>query len=124
MAPTASDNAHADRSARADAEAEAAATEARRRQARARTQEQPQGSAQRHAPPPREADSRWSSNDPYVVLGVPPGADPATIRSAFTTLVSQYHPDKVARLAPEFQQLADERMKAINAAYARVRTDR
>ena len=29
-----------------------------------------------------------------------------------------YHPDKVAGLAPEFQALADTRMKEINAAYA------
>jgi curved DNA-binding protein CbpA len=28
-----------------------------------------------------------------------------------------YHPDKVAGLAPEFQVLAEKRMKEINAAY-------
>jgi DnaJ-class molecular chaperone len=28
-----------------------------------------------------------------------------------------YHPDKVVGLAPEFQALADKRMKEINAAY-------
>jgi DnaJ-class molecular chaperone len=28
-----------------------------------------------------------------------------------------YHPDKVAGMAPEFQALADTKMKEINAAY-------
>ena len=28
-----------------------------------------------------------------------------------------YHPDKVANLAPEFRDLAEQRMKEINAAY-------
>jgi preprotein translocase subunit Sec63 len=28
-----------------------------------------------------------------------------------------YHPDKVASLAPEFQALAEQRMKEINAAF-------
>jgi DnaJ-domain-containing protein 1 len=32
-----------------------------------------------------------------------------------------YHPDKVAGLAPEFQALADRRMKEINAAYEAVK---
>jgi preprotein translocase subunit Sec63 len=29
-----------------------------------------------------------------------------------------YHPDKVASLAAEFRELAEQRMKEINAAYA------
>jgi DnaJ-domain-containing protein 1 len=29
-----------------------------------------------------------------------------------------YHPDKVAGLGPEFGELAERRMKEINAAYA------
>jgi DnaJ-domain-containing protein 1 len=28
-----------------------------------------------------------------------------------------YHPDKVATLAPEFQELAERRMKEINSAF-------
>jgi preprotein translocase subunit Sec63 len=32
-------------------------------------------------------------------------------------LAQQYHPDKVAALAPEIRELAEKRMKAINAAY-------
>jgi len=97
--------------ARAAAEAEAAATEARRR--RARSQERPRAAG--------NADARWASADPHVILGVRPGSDSSTIRNAYMELTRQYHPDKVARLAPEFQQLAEERMKTINSAYSRLR---
>jgi DnaJ-domain-containing protein 1 len=33
-------------------------------------------------------------------------------------MAQMYHPDKVASLAPEFQALAEQRMKEINAAYS------
>ena len=41
--------------------------------------------------------------------------------SAYRKLVQQYHPDKVANLAPEFRELAERRMKEINAAYQRLK---
>jgi DnaJ-class molecular chaperone len=44
-------------------------------------------------------------------------ASEAEISAAYRRLAQMYHPDKVAGLAPEFQALADERMKEINAAY-------
>lgn len=56
----------------------------------------------------------------YEVLGVPPGSDTATVRAAYIKLVKQYHPDKVAHLAPEFRALAEERTKEINAAYGKL----
>jgi hypothetical protein len=50
------------------------------------------------------------------VLGVAPGATAEEIGKAYHRLAQQYHPDKVADLAPEFQRLADQRMKEINQA--------
>ena len=102
---------------RAAAEADTAAAEARRRQA----QEQERTQARERSRGAGGADARWSSRDPHVILGVPPGADPSTVRSAYTELARQYHPDKVAHLAPEFRVLAEERMKEINSAYAQLR---
>ncbi len=63
-----------------------------------------------------------SANDPYVVLGVAPGATPAEVRAAYRTLVKTYHPDKhhAAGTPPEFLRVAEARMAAINAAYAAV----
>ena len=51
------------------------------------------------------------------LLGVAPGAAAEEIASAYRKLAPLYHPDKVAGMATEFQLLADQRMKEINAAY-------
>lgn len=48
------------------------------------------------------------------------GSDQVTdfeISAAYRHLAQMYRPDKVVGLAPEFQVLADTRMKEINAAY-------
>ena len=39
------------------------------------------------------------------------------VKSAYRRLIAQYHPDKVATLAPEFRALAEEKSKELNAAY-------
>ena len=50
---------------------------------------------------------------------------PATqrrMRSAlsYKKLAQMYHPDKVAGLAPEYYEIAETKMKDINAAYAQI----
>lgn len=59
------------------------------------------------------------SRDPFVVLGVEPGASQATIKAAWRRLAREHHPDlatdEVAR------RRADRRMAEINAAYEAVR---
>jgi hypothetical protein len=54
---------------------------------------------------------------PYEILDLPRDADADSIRLAYRKMAKLYHPDKVASLAPEFQQLAELKMKEINAAY-------
>jgi preprotein translocase subunit Sec63 len=51
------------------------------------------------------------------VLGIAPGTSKEEARKAFRTLVAQYHPDKVAHLAPEFQELAERKTRAILEAW-------
>jgi hypothetical protein len=51
------------------------------------------------------------------ILNLGPVADRETIRIAYREMAKLYHPDKVASLAPEFRELAEIRMKEINAAY-------
>ena len=58
-----------------------------------------------------------AAEDPYKILNVPPSATREEIRSAYKELAQMYHPDKVESLAPEYSQIADQKMKAINAAY-------
>ncbi len=67
---------------------------------------------QRQTSQARENDTHY-----YAVLGLEPGADMATIKKSYRQLSMKYHPDKVSHLGEEFQQVAEEKMKEINAAY-------
>lgn len=53
-----------------------------------------------------------------AVLGVEPDADLLEIRSQYLDLVKKYHPDRVQHLGPEFQEMAEQKLKEINEAYA------
>lgn len=61
--------------------------------------------------------SPMGSRSPYEVLEVSPGATTEEVRAAYRRKVQQYHPDKVAELGPEIREVAERRMKEINAAY-------
>jgi len=61
-------------------------------------------------------------DDPYAVLGIPPGSDPQDVKRAWRRLVSEHHPDRLhARGLPaDLIRVATERVAAINAAYASI----
>lgn len=52
----------------------------------------------------------------FDVLGVSPSASPDEVRTAYLTLVKAHHPDRFAA-DPDRALWAEERLKAINAAY-------
>ena len=56
--------------------------------------------------------------DPYALLGLPPGASFEEARAARNALLQQYHPDKVAGLGPKLREVAESETKRINAAFA------
>lgn len=64
--------------------------------------------------------------DPYKVLGVSPADDFSTIRRRYRGLVREHHPDRLfsSGLPQEFQVIANERMAALNAAYAEIEKER
>ncbi|MGH6879103.1 MAG: TerB family tellurite resistance protein [Rhizomicrobium sp.] len=64
--------------------------------------------------------------DPYVVLGVEHNASEEEIKRTYRLLVRENHPDSLmARGVPEeFLRLANEKLAAINAAYAKVMQER
>jgi DnaJ domain len=70
------------------------------------------------APPPPPA-----RQDPWKVLGIAPGTSKEEARRAFRALVAQYHPDKVAHLAPEFQELAERKTRALLEAWEQLEKD-
>ncbi|UWZ85143.1 restriction endonuclease [Occallatibacter riparius] len=58
------------------------------------------------------------SFDPYRILGIRRGASREEIRAAYRREMSNYHPDKVAHLGKELQDLAKVKAQAINRAYS------
>ena len=65
----------------------------------------------------RPFGSRINTRSPYEILGVTPKSTRDEIKKKYRALVHQYHPDKVAHLAVEFREVAEKRIRDINAAY-------
>ena len=63
-----------------------------------------------------------AEDDPFMILGVPPGASLPEVRAAWRGLVKEHHPDRhMAHGTPaEFIRVAEDRMAAINNAYHRI----
>lgn len=58
-----------------------------------------------------------SDPDPLAVLGLAPGASPEQVKRCYLALVKQWHPDRFAN-DPGQLKLAEEKLRAINVAYA------
>lgn len=56
-------------------------------------------------------------NDQYSILGLDPPCSLDQIKAAYRQCMKECHPDKFTNEAAEFRQWAEERAKAINAAY-------
>jgi len=65
------------------------------------------------------------AGDPYAVLGLLPGASMEEVRHAWRRTAAENHPDRMLQRGapPEFVEIAREKTAAINAAYARIRTE-
>lgn len=63
------------------------------------------------------------TKDPWTVLGIERGTPKDEARKAFRTLIAQYHPDKVAHLAPEFHALAERKTREILDAWEALERD-
>jgi DnaJ domain len=60
-----------------------------------------------------EAPPAW-----FNVLHVKANATLSEIHVSYKKLINQYHPDKVAYLAPEYMEIAKRQTTILNAAYA------
>ena len=56
-------------------------------------------------------------NDHYAILGIDRNANPDEITAAYRSKIKQYHPDVVARAAPEIQKKAQSKTEILTLAY-------
>lgn len=63
--------------------------------------------------PPRDR----GLDDAYATLGSSPEDSTEALDAAYRRLMSKYHPDRVVDATDEIRALAEERARAINAAY-------
>ena len=61
--------------------------------------------------------------DPYELLGIARGTPLDEARKAWRALIVLYHPDKVAHLAPEFRDLAEEKTRQLMTAWEQVEAE-
>lgn len=73
--------------------------------------------------PVRPADTGQWQRPWHDVLEVSPQATREDVVQAYRRRISQYHPDKVACMAPEIRALAETRSNEINVAYDRALYD-
>ncbi|MBA64564.1 MAG: molecular chaperone DjlA [Candidatus Marinimicrobia bacterium] len=60
----------------------------------------------------------------FRVLEISPNASNNEIKRAYRKMANKYHPDKVAHLGKEMQNLAEDKFKAVNDAYQQLKKDR
>lgn len=60
----------------------------------------------------------------YRILELDPNTSIDEIKRGYRKLANKYHPDKVQHLGDDFQRLAEEKFKAINEAYQKIKKER
>jgi DnaJ-domain-containing protein 1 len=78
---------------------------------------QPAPEYQSALPPEQNREPEKTEPTWYEILNVSPDATAAEIKFSYRTLMSQYHPDKVANLGDELKTVAERKSKEINIAY-------
>jgi DnaJ like chaperone protein len=57
----------------------------------------------------------------YTILEIDPSASDQEIKRAYRKMAAKFHPDKVSHLGKEFQEMAEEKFKAISEAYEQIK---
>ena len=57
----------------------------------------------------------------YKILEISDDASDSEIKKAFRKMANKYHPDKVSHLGKEMQKNAEEKFKAVNDAYQKIK---
>jgi DnaJ-domain-containing protein 1 len=72
-------------------------------------------------PPSAKPTTPSDLSEAFALFGLQTGAFFDDVSAAYKKLATQNHPDKVAHMAPEFRQLAERKMRELNAAYDQIR---
>lgn len=73
-------------------------------------------------PPTRSPDESLTAAEALAVLGLKPGASGTELERAFHRRSKTCHPDKVAHLDAEFQELAEQKFRRLKAAFDLLRS--
>ena len=65
-----------------------------------------------------------STKSAYLILGIDSSVTNDEVKKAYRKMAKKYHPDKVAHLGEELQELAEEKFKAVNKAYKDIKLER
>ena len=60
----------------------------------------------------------------YKILEIDRSATDEELKKAYRKMAMKYHPDKVSHLGEEFRKVADEKFKAVNEAYEKIKKER
>ncbi len=60
----------------------------------------------------------------YKILEIDKSVSDKEVKKAYRNMANKYHPDKVAHLGKEMQNLAEEKFKSVNDAYHQIKKDR
>ena len=60
----------------------------------------------------------------YTILEIDPSVGDQEIKRAYRKMAAKFHPDKVSHLGKEFQEMAEEKFKAISEAYEQIKKER
>ena len=82
-------------------------------------QKPPTSSSHSEAPPKPAPTTNLAAA--FALLGLKAGASLEEASAAYKHMAAQNHPDKVAQMAPEFREMAERKMRELNAAFERIR---